>query len=343
MKAARLVEYNRPLRLEQVPEPEIRGPHDVVVRIGGAGVCHTDLHLMQGVWAEALGVPLPYTLGHENAGWVHAVGPAVTSVKVGDPVIVHPVATCGSCLACRRGEDMHCDNLVFPGLTTDGGFAEYLRTNDRALIKLPEGIEPADVAPYADAGITAYRAVRKVAPLTRPGTMAVIIGVGGLGHIAVQLMRELGNAKILVVDTNERRLQMGLELGAAHGIRGGDEKAVEEVRRLTGGRGADVVIDFVGNDVTHRQGVAMLRKGGTYSVVGYGGQVSVPSLAMISNEFTILGNLVGNYSELWELMQLHAQGKVKLYTTRYGLDEVNGVLEQLERGRVNGRAVLVPA
>ena len=342
MKAARLVEYNRPLRLDEVPEPEITGPHDVIVKIGGAGVCHTDLHLIQGVWAETLGVSLPYTLGHENAGWVHAVGPAVTSVQVGDPVIVHPVMSCGTCLPCRRGEDMHCENMAFPGLTTDGGFAEYLKTNERAVIKLPAGVEPADVAPYADAGITAYRAVRKVAPLARPGTTAVIIGVGGLGHIAVQLMRELGNATLIAVDVNDSRLNMALELGAAHAVRAGD-RAVAEVRRLTGDRGADIVVDFVGNDTTHRQGIDMLRKGGTYSIVGYGGQVSVPSLAMINNEFTIAGNLVGNYSELWELMQLHAQGKVKLHTSRYGLDEVNAVLHRLEHGQVNGRAVLVPA
>lgn len=342
MKAARLVEYNRPLRLDEVREPEITGPHDVIVKIGGAGVCHTDLHLIQGVWAETLGVPLPYTLGHENAGWVHSVGPAVTSVQVGDPVIVHPVMSCGTCLPCRRGEDMHCENLVFPGLTTDGGFAEYLKTNERAVIKLPAGVHPADVAPYADAGITAYRAVRKVAPLARPGTTAVIIGVGGLGHIAVQLLRELGNSTIIAVDVNDGRLNMALELGAAHAVRAGD-KAVSEVRRLTGDRGADIVIDFVGNDATHRQGVEMLRKGGTYSIVGYGGQLSVPSLAMINNEFTIVGNLVGNYSELWELMQLHAQGKVKLHTSRYGLEEVNEVLHRLEHGQVNGRAVLVPA
>lgn len=158
----------------------------------------------------------------------------------------------------------------------------------------------------------------------------------------MQLLRELGNATIIAVDTHEGRLGMALEFGAAHAVRAG-EKAVSSVRSLTGGRGADIVIDFVDSDVTHRQGVEMLRKGGTYSIVGHGGQLSVPSLAMINNEFTIVGNLVGNYSELWELMQLHAQGKVKLHTSRYALDEVNAVLERLEHGRVNGRAVLVPA
>lgn len=342
MKAARLVAYNQPLRLEQVPDPEITDPNDVIVKIGGAGVCHTDLHLIQGVWAETLGTPLPYTLGHENAGWVYKVGSAVTTVQVGDPVIVHPVRTCGKCLPCRRGEDMHCENLQFPGLTVDGGFAEYLKTTERALIKLPAGVNPADVAPYADAGITAYRAVRKLVPLARPGTFAVLIGVGGLGHIAVQLMRVMCSATVIAVDTNDGRLNMALDLGADHGVRAGDG-AVDQVRRLTGGRGADIVLDFVGNDVTHQHAIAMLRKGGTYSIVGYGGQVRVPSLAMISNELTIAGNLVGNYSELWELMQLHAQGKVKLHSSKYSLDEVNHVLEMLEHGRVNGRAVLVPA
>src|SRR5690606_35210375 len=129
---------------------------DVIVKIGGAGVCRTDLHLIEGVWAETLGTPLPFTIGHENAGWVHAVGSHVTNFKVGDPVIVHPVMSCGKCLRCRAGEDMHCENLKFPGLTVDGGYAEYLKTSERALIKLEDNVKPSDVAPLADAGITAY-------------------------------------------------------------------------------------------------------------------------------------------------------------------------------------------
>ncbi|MFC4766746.1 NAD(P)-dependent alcohol dehydrogenase [Effusibacillus consociatus] len=341
MKAARLHKYNEPLRIEQVPDPVITDPSDVIVKIGGAGVCHTDLHLIEGVWAETLGTELPYIIGHENAGWVYQIGSAVTNFKVGDPVIVHPVMSCGKCLNCRAGEDMHCPNLTFPGLTVDGGYAEYLKTTERALIPLPNNVNPADVAPFADAGITAYRAVRKAAPLAKPGTTVLMIGMGGLGHIGVQVMRELGNADIIALDRNKDRLNMALDLGAVHAVEAND-KAISQVRSLTAGQGVDIIIDFVGTDQTHADSLEMLRKGGTYYVVGYGGTVKVPSLNLINNEISIVGSLVGNYNELYQLMELHARGKVKLHSAKYSIDEANAVLKLLHEGKINGRGVLVP-
>ena len=154
MKAALLPAYDAELSIENVPPPEITGASDVIVKVGGAGLCRTDLHIIEGIWQEKVDVELPYILGHENAGWVEDVGAGVTTVKPGDAVIVHPVITCGLCQACRAGEDMHCTNLAFPGITQNGGFAEYLHTGERAIIKLPEGLEPKAIAPYADAGIT---------------------------------------------------------------------------------------------------------------------------------------------------------------------------------------------
>ncbi|GAB7388175.1 NAD(P)-dependent alcohol dehydrogenase [Bacillaceae bacterium] len=341
MKAWRLHAYNQSLRFEEIADPVITEPTDVIVKIGGAGVCHTDLHLIEGVWAETLGTPLPFTIGHENAGWVHGVGSAVTTVKVGDPVIVHPVMSCGKCLSCRAGEDMHCANLKFPGLTVDGGYAQFLKTSERALIRLGDGIKPEEVAPLADAGITAYRAVKKAIPLARPGTTALMIGMGGLGHIAVQLMREMGNADIIALDKNDERLELALQYGAQQAVKA-NERTVAQVRSLTNGEGVDLIIDFVGTDDTHAQSMQMLRKGGTYFVVGYGGTLKVPSLNLINNEFNIIGNLVGNYVELYELMQLHARGKIKVHATKYPLEEANDVLRLLHEGRINGRAVLVP-
>ncbi|BCJ86898.1 NAD(P)-dependent alcohol dehydrogenase [Effusibacillus dendaii] len=341
MKAARLHKYNEPLRIEQVPDPVITDSSDVIVKIGGAGVCHTDLHLIEGVWAETLGTELPYIIGHENAGWVHAVGSAVTNFKVGDPVIVHPVMSCGKCLNCRAGEDMHCPNLKFPGLTVDGGYAEYLKTSERALIPLPNDVNPADVAPFADAGITAYRAVRRAAPLAKPGTKVLMIGMGGLGHIGVQVMRELGNSDIIAFDRNKDRLNMALDLGAVHAVEAND-RAVSQVLSLTAEQGADIIIDFVGTDQTHAESLQMLRKGGTYFVVGYGGTVKVPSLNLINNEISIVGSLVGNYNDLYQLMELHARGKVILHSAKYALDEANDILKLLHDGKINGRAVLVP-
>ena len=338
MRAARLHDYNQPLRLDEVPEPELLGHHDVIVRVGGAGLCRTDLHIIEGIWQAKVGVTLPYTLGHENAGWVEAVGGAVTSVREGDAVIVHPLITCGYCEACRRGEDMYCAAGSFPGINTDGGFADYLRTSDRALIKLAEGVDPVDVAPYADAGITAYRAARKAAKLLGPGRWAVVQGIGGLGHIAVQCLHELCSAKVIAVDPSPTAQELARELGAEHVV-GAD--AVANVHELTGG-GAHVVIDFVGERGAEKDAVSMLRQGGTHVVVGYGGRVEVPTIDVIFSEIAVVGSLVGSHTELTELMTLQAEGKVQLHTRRYALDDVGAAIDDLDHGRIKGRGVLVP-
>ncbi len=341
MKAARLHAYDSPLALDDVPEPDLRGPDDVIVRIGGAGLCRTDLHIIEGIWREKVGVTLPYTLGHENAGWLEAVGDGVTTVREGDAVIVHPLVTCGACPSCRRGEDMYCANGSFPGITVDGGFAEYLRTNERALVKLAEGIEPKDVAPYADAGLTAYRAARKAAEILRPGQRVAVVGLGGLGHIALQVLHELCAAEVVAVDRSELALGLARELGAEHVVTGG-EHAVEAVRELSGGEGVEAVIDFVGEGDSVDQGIAMLRRGGTYFAVGYGGHVHVPTIDVIFSEISVVGNLVGNYTELAELMALAAQGRVHLRTQAYRLDDINTAVDDLHHGRIQGRGVIVP-
>ena len=185
----------------------------MLVRIGGAGVCATDLHAIEGLM-EPAGVTLPRVLGHENAGWVEEVGAGVTTVAKGDAVLVYPPYSCGLCVACRRGNDMHCVRHEFTGLSVDGGFAEYVLVSERSLLRLPDGVEPVDVAPHADAGLTAYHAVRRLAHLAVPGSTAVVIGVGGVGHIALQLVRELGSSSTIAVDTDERRRRLAAELGA---------------------------------------------------------------------------------------------------------------------------------
>ena len=344
MKAARLHEYDKALVIEDVPMPEVKGPHDVVVRVGAAGVCRTDLHVIEQVWRQTLdsdGLLLPYTIGHENAGWVDSVGSAVSTVKPGDKVICHPLATCGVCAGCRRGEDMYCENSKFPGLNVDGGYAEYLLTNERALIKLDESLEPVDVAPLADAGITAYRAVKKAVPGLQAGTSCVVIGAGGLGHIAIQSLKAMCPTEIIVVDTNKDALAMALEIGADHVVDGTDDH-VSAIKDLTGGHGTHAVIDFVAEHGTTETGPNMIRNGGTYYVVGYGGRVDLPALQIIFSEISVVGSLVGNYTELSELMDLAAAKKVTLHAQRYSLDDANKALDDLHHGRVRGRAVLVP-
>ena len=341
MKAVQLHAYNSQPQLVDVPDPEIKGPLDVIVRIGGAGVCRTDLHIIEGQWQEKSGVALPYTIGHENAGWIEAVGDAVTHVRVGDPVILHPLATCGLCRACRDGDDVHCENATFPGLDTDGGYAEYLRTSSRSVVKLPESLAPADVAALADAGLTAYHAVAKAARVLRPGDRAVVIGAGGLGHIGIQVLRALSPVEMIVVDRSPEALAMAQELGADHTVQA-DGGQVDAVRGLTGGHGAEVVIDFVGEGGAVEDGVAMLRRAGTYYVIGYGGEIKVPTIDIISTEISFVGNLVGSYNDLVELMVLAARDHVRLHTRTYPLADFASALDDLDHGRVRGRAVLVP-
>jgi NAD+-dependent secondary alcohol dehydrogenase Adh1 len=340
VKAVRVHSYHKPATLDEVDDPGLRGPLDVIVEVGGAGLCRTDLHIIEGQWAEKSGVELPYIIGHENAGWVREVGSAVNNVAVGDAVICHPLATCGLCPACRAGDDVHCEHSEFPGISTDGGMAEYLRTNARSVLKLEAGLEPADVAALADAGLTAYHAVRKAVPLLRPGTHVVNLGAGGLGHIGVQCLVATTAAEITVVDRNEAALKLAKELGAHHTVLA-DGHQVEAVRELTKG-GAQVVIDYVGENGTEAEGVAMLRRAGSYFVVGYGGHVNIPTIDIISTEINIIGNLVGSYTDLAELMSLAAAGLVKLHTRRYSLDDYAQAIEDLDNGRVRGRAILVP-
>jgi NAD+-dependent secondary alcohol dehydrogenase Adh1 len=339
VKAALLTRYHHPLEFVERAVPEPAGPHDVLVRVGGAGVCATDLHAIEGLM-EPAGVTLPRVLGHENAGWVETVGTAVTAVVAGDAVLVYPPHSCGLCVACRRGNDMHCARHEFTGLSVDGGFAEYVVVPERSLLRLPAGVEPVAIAPHADAGLTAYHAVRRLAHLAVPGTTAVVIGVGGVGHIALQLIRELGSSSVVAVDTDERRRRLAAELGADEVVGAGE--AVAAVRDVTGGRGADLVFDFVGTDGSHADSLAMLARGGTYSIVGYGGMVSAPSAALVVNEQSAVGNLVGTWIDLWELLQIHATGRLTLKTRSYPLDSVNEVLAALRDGEITGRAVLVP-
>jgi len=346
MKAAVLHDYDEALkrpnfvRYEEVPEPKIEQPTDVIVRIGGAGVCRTDLHVIEGLWRSMIPVKLPYIMGHENAGWIEEVGSAVEMVKRGDPVICHPLSSAGETLAARRGNDMHGGG-AFPGLDSNGGYAELLKTSVRALIKLPQTLAPKDVAPHADAGITAYHAAKKASRNLLPGDWAVIIGAGGLGHIGIQVLRELSPAAIVVVDRSDLALGLARECGADHVVKS-DGNEVEAVQQLTGGGGAQAVIDFVGEGDAVAKGLKMTANAGYYYVVGYGGKIEIPTMEMVATEKTIVGNLVGTYPDLVELMALADRGKVTLATREYRLSDANTALHDLVAGKVKGRAVLIP-
>ena len=341
MRAVQVTGYHQNLQLAEVPVPTPTGPFDVVVKIGGAGVCRTDLHILEGQWAEKSQVQLPYTIGHENAGWVQATGSAVTNVSEGDKVIVHPLITCGLCRACRSGDDVHCEASSFPGIDTNGGYADYLKTSARSVVKIDEALEPADVAALADAGLTAYHAAAKAARRLTPRDRCVIIGAGGLGHIGIQVLKALSPAELIVVDRNPEAVKLAVSIGAHHGVVA-DGTQVDQVLELTGGNGAEVVVDFVGEGGSTSEGVRMLRSAGDYHVVGYGENINVPTIDVISTEINFIGNLVGSYNDLCDLMALAARGAVTLHTAKYRLDDFQSAIDDLDAGNVRGRAILIP-
>jgi NAD+-dependent secondary alcohol dehydrogenase Adh1 len=342
MKAIRVHSYGQSPSLDDMPEPRATGPDDVVIRIGGAGLCRTDLHIIDGWFADVIPSDLPVVLGHENAGWVHAVGPAVEHLAVGDPVICHPNLTCGVCRACRAGDDMRCgQGPNLPGLMSAGGMAELFKTTARAVVKLPAGVEPADVAALADAGLTAYHAVRKAVPALGPGTSAVAVGAGGLGHIGIQCLKAMTAAQVIAVDTSEDALKLALNCGADHAVIADGHQA-QQVCDLAGS-GADAVFDFVGEDTTIGDSIAMLRPGGTYYLVGYGGTVTLPTIQLVLGEVSVVGNLIGTNPDLTDLIALAQQGKVMLRSTGYPLDAANDAINDLRQGRIRGRAILIPS
>ncbi len=348
MKAARLHRYDDSipqdsLKVEEIDEPKIEDPLDVIVRIGAAGLCRTDIHVVEGQWQPIQDVDhtlLPYVLGHENSGWIEEVGSAVTNVEVGDTVICHPLMTCGLCHACRAGDDMHCEVGEFPGLSRDGGFADLMKTNARAVVKLDPILEPKDIAALADAGLTAYHAVRKSVPLLYAGTNAVVIGAGGLGHIGIQCLKALTPTQIIVTDPSEEALELAKEWGADQTVQVRDGY-VDTVLEMTNG-GAEVVFDYVGERDAQDDAWEMTRPAGSHYVIGYGGMVEVPTIDIVSTERSITGNLVGTYNDLAELMVLTAQGKVNLHTATYPLDAVNDAMQDLNSGNLRGRGILIP-
>jgi D-arabinose 1-dehydrogenase-like Zn-dependent alcohol dehydrogenase len=346
MQAARLHKYteamDNALSVDEVDAPEPTQADHVVVDVEGAGWCQTDNHVIEGMWAEYVPQDLPMTLGHENAGTVAATGDGVSVVEEGDQVICHPVMTCGTCRPCRLGEDMYCENVSFPGLSTDGGFAESLLTNERAVIPLPDGVETTDIAPHADAGITAYHAVKKAAEQLNPGDHALVVGIGGLGHIGLQCLDAMSAATITAVDLKEAALDLATDLGAHHTVNPTSADVASEVEAITDGVGAQQVLDFVGGDETTALAPDVIAAGGDHHVVGYGGHIHEPAQALVDGEFSYRGTLVGQYTELQELVALVERGDVDLRTSRYGLDEINDVAAKLEHGEIEGRAVITP-
>lgn len=338
MKATRFYEVGQPITIEDVPEPEV-GPTDVLVKISGAGVCHSDLHVIDG----EVGVrQKPITLGHENAGIVEKVGSQVTEVQPGDGVAVFGAWGCGVCKLCERGEENLCQKPVYPGVMVDGGWAEKLLVqHPRNLVKL-NGLDPVVAAPLTDAALTPYRAVKKAMPKLGPGKSLGIIGVGGLGHMAIQIARALSPATQLVaIDVSQDKLAMAKELGAEHAVDGSGDVG-EAVKALTDGEGLDAIVDFVGNDATLANAAAAVAIAGKVVVVGIAGGTLPFSFWKIPLECEVTTSIWGSRRDLQEVLELARLGLITPHIETQPLEAINDVLARLHAGKVQGRVVLTP-
>lgn len=340
MLAARLHQHGAPPTVDEVDEPVIAGPTDVIVRVGATGLCRTDLHVIDGGFAD-LAKPLPTILGHETAGWVEAVGSGIDWLREGDGVVVHPYRLCGTCGPCRSGADQFCERFAFFGLGLDGGFAGLLRTDARSLVALGPDVDPREAAGLADGGLAAYRAVKEAIGRLTPGTTAAIMGIGGLGHVAIQLVHALTAARVIAIDRSPGAIALADRLGADHAVLA-DGQHVAAVRDLTGGRGVEVVFDFVGDGGTPADGLAMLARRGRYTAVGYGGRIDIATADLVVNEFEVTGSLIGTHRELQELVALAEGAQVRVIATPYPLAAFSDAVADLRAGRVQGRAVLIP-
>ena len=349
MKALRLNAWKSDPVLEEVPAPE-PGPGQVVIQVGGAGACHSDLHLMHEFEEGVLPWSPPLTLGHENAGWVHSFGAGVRGVEIGQPVAVVGAWGCGRCGRCRQGWENYCEDPVSApvpggggGLGLDGGMAEYLLVHsDRFLVALPEGLDPAHAAPMTDAGLTPYHAVKRSLAKLGADSTAVVVGAGGLGHVGVQILKAMTAAQVAVVDPRESARALAERAGADATFAPGEE-TVAAVRELAHGRGADVVLDFVGSDETMASGAAMSRMMGDLTIVGIAGGTLPFSFFAAPYEVSIQTTYWGTRQELIEVLDLAARGLVMPEITTFSLDEAPEAYRKLAAGEVDGRAVVVPA
>jgi len=346
MRALRLVDWKHEPELVEVTDPE-PGPGEVRIRIGGAGACHSDLHLMYDFEGGLLPWGPPFTLGHENAGWVDALGAGASGVEVGEAVAVYGPWGCGVCHRCAQGMENYCVHQATigaagGGLGIDGGMARYMVVpHSRYLVPLGE-LDPVEAAPLTDAALTPYHAIKRSLPLLIPGSTAVVVGAGGLGHMAIQILKALCPARVVAVDTNSKALELAYDVGADETVLM-DGNAVEAVRASTHGVGADVVVDFVGIDDTLRFGAGAARSLGHLTLVGIGGGTLPLGFFTVPYELSVATTYWGSIPELIEVVALANAGKIRARVERFSLDDAPTAYERMRVGDLHGRAVVVPS
>lgn len=344
MRAFRLIGPNR-TELVTVAEPE-PGPGEVLIKVGAAGACHSDLHMMD---APAGAFPTPLTLGHENAGWIEAVGPGVSGWRTGEAVAIYGIMGCGRCSACLQGRENAC--RVIPaggiGISRDGGMAEYVSVPASRLIAIGD-LDVAQATPLTDAGLTPYHAIQIARPALLPGSTCVVIGVGGLGHMAVQILAATTATRIIAVDVRQEALDLARQIGAQAAI-AADDKAAQNIREMVGPPpgGADVVLDFVGAAPTLALAASVVSTGGWLVLVGLGGgHLSIaPGVGSTGIPFetrTVIP-FWGTRAELAEVIALARSGLISARVERFPLTGAQTAYDKLRAGQLSGRAVVLPA
>ncbi|WP_066043379.1 NAD(P)-dependent alcohol dehydrogenase [Herbiconiux solani] len=347
MKALQYTRVGSHPEVVEIEKPS-PGPGQVLLKVTAAGVCHSDEYVMSLSEEEytAAGYPLPLTLGHEGAGIVDELGEGVEHLAVGDAVAVYGPWGCGRCHNCSQGKENYCTNaqaegIKPPGLGAPGSMAEYMIVDDaRHLVPLGD-LDPVENVSLTDAGLTPYHAIKNSLPKLGAGTYAVVIGTGGLGHVAIQILRALSGAQVIALDINDEKLELAREVGAHHTVIS-DESAADAIREITGGLGANAVFDFVGANPTIATAVAVAAAEADVTIVGIGGGTAHVGFGSVAFDAAIRVPYWGTRGELIEVLDLARAGQVGVEIQTYSLDDGPKAYEALAAGTIRGRAVIVP-
>jgi len=345
MKAYRMVAWKTAPEYQEISEPE-PGPGQVLVKVGAAGLCHSDLHVIHEFDENVFNAKLPFTLGHENAGCVEALGPGVSGFEVGEPVAVYGPLGCGRCAHCQAGDENICDRMgELPGagwgLGVDGGMAPMMVVDSARQLTPLGDLDPVRAAPLTDAAVTPYRAIKRSLHVLEPGSTCVVIGIGGLGHLAVQILRAVAPCTVVAVDSRSEALALASSLGAHHTVESGPD-AAPAILDITKGRGVDLTLDLVGSEPTLSLALATARAGSRIMLVGAaGGQVPYFMWAT-KFEVELSTSLWGSISDLREVIALAGSGLLEPTVTTYPFDQIPAAFAALEAGTLEGRAVILP-
>ena len=349
MKAAQIVEPDKPLELNQIEISEPTGTQ-VLVKVVSTGVCHSDLHLWEGGYDTGdgfmkvtdRGVKFPVTPGHEVVGKVEKIGESVKDVRIGDTVLVYPWIGCGKCPTCEKGDTNLCETPKSLGVFQDGGYAEQVIVPDYKFLASIDDLNPDSASSLACSGLTAYTAIKK-ALMNNPESI-LIVGAGGLGLMGVQLASHMTKCRIICADLDDKKLNIAKELGATLVVNTKESDATQKIMSICNEKGVDSVVDFVNAPPTVKLDLSVIRKRGNIILVGlFGGSVDLPLVSVPLKAITIQGAYTGNYKDMIELLELAKSGVVNpIVSKHYKLDDANTALEDLKNRKIIGRAVINP-